>query len=368
MGNNKYDFEDTNGYNALALCGGGGKGSYQIGVWGALEDLGITKGIKAVSGTSVGALNAVLFAIGDFSNAKQIWNHIRPDDLLSMNENPEGEGLFSREGLISIIKSVPLYKLRTSIPVYINISDAGSNIVRSVQINELTEAEIMKYLLASSAMPVAYDAETIQGKKYIDGGVTRRGNVPIEILYKKGYKNILISALNYDFSFNDIFDRCSYPDINVKVLQPLENIGNLITGTLDFSQSGVSGRMVCGYRDTMKIIRQENLMFMKKNYVAINIALENKMKELFHSQEDIEEFIKKSASIFPHNTDWPVMDIGAYTKPVEMYGWTLQQGKINNDHYRLVDSKGIRRAWVLDPELLFSALENYGAAKKIVPK
>ncbi len=49
---------------ALALCGGGGKGAYQIGVWKALAELDMTKNIEAVSGTSVGALNAVLIALG----------------------------------------------------------------------------------------------------------------------------------------------------------------------------------------------------------------------------------------------------------------------------------------------------------------
>jgi len=326
--------------------------------------MGITRRIKAVSGTSVGALNAVLFAIGDFGNAKQIWNHIEKEDLFSISEDG-GEGFCSREGLISIIKRVPLSRLRTSIPVYVNVFDVESSAVRSVQINGLTEDEIMKYLLASSAMPFAYDAEYIQGRKYIDGGCTPQGNVPVEILYEKGHKNILVSALKNNFSFNDIFERRLYPDMNVTVLQPMEDIGNLLTGTLDFSKSGVVGRMACGYRDTMKIIREENLVFMKKNYVAINITLKNKMERLFHSQEDLENFIK--AAPLNHNSEFPVGSLG-YTKPVEVCGWTLQQGKMNRSHYRLVDSNSIRRGWVLDPEKLIQALDDYEAAQKMMSK
>lgn len=44
----------------LALCGRGGKGTYQIGVWKAFSEDTIIGKISAVSGTSVGALNAVL--------------------------------------------------------------------------------------------------------------------------------------------------------------------------------------------------------------------------------------------------------------------------------------------------------------------
>ena len=43
---------------ALVLSGGGGRGSYQIGVWKALRDLGIKFDI--ITGTSVGALNGAL--------------------------------------------------------------------------------------------------------------------------------------------------------------------------------------------------------------------------------------------------------------------------------------------------------------------
>lgn len=44
------------------VLSGGGKGAYEVGVWRAMEQLGLAKDIAAVSGTSVGALNAALFA------------------------------------------------------------------------------------------------------------------------------------------------------------------------------------------------------------------------------------------------------------------------------------------------------------------
>ena len=50
----------------LALCGGGAKGAFHIGMWKALLKFHYAEKIKAVSGTSVGALNAVLFSLGDY--------------------------------------------------------------------------------------------------------------------------------------------------------------------------------------------------------------------------------------------------------------------------------------------------------------
>lgn len=55
----------------LVFAGGGAKGAYQIGVWKALKEKGIQ--IDAVSGASIGAFNATLFAGNDFEKAENIW-------------------------------------------------------------------------------------------------------------------------------------------------------------------------------------------------------------------------------------------------------------------------------------------------------
>ncbi len=66
----------------LVFSGGGGKGAYQIGVWRAMAQLGIAKEVHIVSGTSVGALNAALFALGDLTCAEGIWKSLSPKQIL----------------------------------------------------------------------------------------------------------------------------------------------------------------------------------------------------------------------------------------------------------------------------------------------
>lgn len=56
----------------LVLSGGGAKGAYEIGVWKALQEFGIASNITAISGTSVGALNAALFAAWP-DDAEKLW-------------------------------------------------------------------------------------------------------------------------------------------------------------------------------------------------------------------------------------------------------------------------------------------------------
>lgn len=66
----------------LVLSGGGAKGAYEIGVWKALEKMGVTERIDKIVGTSVGALNAVLLDACGIDKAEEIWKNLKQDDLL----------------------------------------------------------------------------------------------------------------------------------------------------------------------------------------------------------------------------------------------------------------------------------------------
>ena len=53
---------ENDGDIGLVLSGGGAKGAFQAGVWKAMCELGLARRVRAISGTSVGALNAAAFA------------------------------------------------------------------------------------------------------------------------------------------------------------------------------------------------------------------------------------------------------------------------------------------------------------------
>ena len=58
----------------LVLSGGGAKGAYEVGVWQALYKAGLAGDVAAVSGTSIGAVNAALFASWpDPKGAERLW-------------------------------------------------------------------------------------------------------------------------------------------------------------------------------------------------------------------------------------------------------------------------------------------------------
>lgn len=65
---------------AIVLGGGGTKGSYEIGVWKALLELGISYDI--VTGTSIGAINGALMVMGDYKRAVSLWQKLDFHDVI----------------------------------------------------------------------------------------------------------------------------------------------------------------------------------------------------------------------------------------------------------------------------------------------
>ena len=67
----------------LVLSGGGAKGSYEIGVWKALKDMGIP--IVAITGTSIGALNGAMLVQGDDVLCELAWTNFSVEEIIDIN-------------------------------------------------------------------------------------------------------------------------------------------------------------------------------------------------------------------------------------------------------------------------------------------
>ena len=63
----------------LVLAGGGGKGAYQVGVLKVLQEQGLLEDVTAISGASIGAVNAMLYSMNDMERMYQAWNEIDMD-------------------------------------------------------------------------------------------------------------------------------------------------------------------------------------------------------------------------------------------------------------------------------------------------
>ena len=258
----------------LVLAGGGGKGAYHIGVWRALREYGVEQNIQAISGTSVGALNGALFALGDYELAESIWRGLTYDKVMSLSTSrilslllsvglsswaaPEfiallaGTGVFTRQGLKEIIErkldlSGITYSDRPVVAGVYNLTK------RRMEYRDMAggdAAYITKVLLASSALPLIYPQEIIDGDRYIDGGVS--DNVPIEPLYQRGCRVILAVHLSRDSLLKK---KEQYKDAQILEIVPSQAQGNFVKGTLDFSAEGIDQRIEQGYHDTCRILK-----------------------------------------------------------------------------------------------------------------
>lgn len=281
----KEDFPDTDKWS-VTLAGGGGKGSYQIGAWKALMEIGVWDRVLAVSGASVGALNAALMGLGDYDNAVKIWKNILPNQFLDLRDSvvtaplislfeSGRDGFCSRDGLIDILDNkIDISALATpKVDVYACIagySSAEADVLvekpyaEYIRLCEVSREEAKKVLLASSAMPYVYPPETIYGKVYRDGGLAN--NCPVEPLVPLEAKKLIVIRLSKETKV----DRNLYSDFDdVVEITPSKDIGDLIDGTLDFGNQNVMYRMLLGYYDTLRAF---SLRMYEKNGLPLDPA------------------------------------------------------------------------------------------------
>ncbi len=357
----------------LVLSGGGAKGAYQVGVWKAMEEYGLTDNVKVAAGTSVGALNAALFANISTSKAEQLWREkigflavLTPDigkislsadkiasfvkelqgfhqyakqrNLISQQNaaeipetsdiHPEEQekggnavlatvvegakiggnalvdyfklfamtpkktpGIFSRESLAKIISqniSAPssyysswnfdvyattIRKRRLAAKAATVTTGLYTDYSHSFHLNEQRNTDhITQILLASSAIPIAFDSVTLpkdvildgtevgQEFEYIDGGFELVGgqNTPVTpLLTRPDIDTVFVVYLK---SVQELggkrTDTSSLTKKGMSVVEiiPSQPLGNIIKGTLNFSEQQIQDLIDLGYQDTARVL------------------------------------------------------------------------------------------------------------------
>ena len=267
----------------LVLAGGGGKGAYQVGVLKALKEKGLLDDITHISGVSIGAVNAMLYAMtydtNDVELMYKVWSEI---DMLTLFDIElemlmENRPYFSRSQFLSMMgKYIDFDKLKTSTyRIYAGlckqVKDAAGNIVSQTPeyrcLNDYDTETIKSILLASTALPIVYEAVNINGATYRDGGIC--DNEPVKPLYDAGIRNFIIIGNKY----GKVFDQSKWPDANFITIYPSHDIGQLIDGTLDFTSYSIQFREKLGYKDGLRALKT------KFNKEEIYINLERVLAE-----------------------------------------------------------------------------------------
>lgn len=254
----------------LVLSGGGAKGAYEIGVWGALGELGILPQITDIAGTSVGALNAALLETRGFEAAKRLWLTLRTRDLLHIDRERllrelaaggvTGTAMASYAWIMSgmpvtqerigeLIGEVDFSAMHRRIFV---MCSKDTRHAACFCLNLFEPPVCREILLASSALPVIYRG--VLGVKitgfgrYFDGGITKGNNTPIAALYERGCRRIITVYLNRDAMLPDGQE---FPDARIVHILPNESLGGFVKGTLHLTQRKTRQLLLRGYHDTL---------------------------------------------------------------------------------------------------------------------
>lgn len=192
----------------LVLSGGGGRGSYQVGVIKALAERGIK--FELVAGTSVGALNGALVAAERVDKMIEIWENINLFKVLNINPASLAKGsLVDTKALENLIREsiseTDAKKIIESQNKLIVISSCLQSKKEIIYKNFKNYEHLVRALLASSAMPVAFpsqkflhdnqEEDDIDIMQLIDGGIIN--NFPIDEAVKTGRCKSFITSSVY---------------------------------------------------------------------------------------------------------------------------------------------------------------------------
>ena len=252
--------------NGLVLSGGGGKGAYQIGVIKALKENGYLDNIKYLSGTSIGAVNCLLYAMDDIDNMYNAWNDINLQTIFDIDpEMVKNQNYhFSRDEMLNLVeKYINFSKISNcSYKIYNTICNVSTMPV-SCEYRLLCDYDketIKKIMLASTALPVLYEPVLIDGNYYQDGGLC--DNTPIKPLYDAGIRNIIVIELHKDYNIN----LSLFPGANITIIAPSYDLGEFVEGTLNFSSEAINFRQMLGYKDGLRAIKtkfEKNEMYIR---------------------------------------------------------------------------------------------------------
>lgn len=298
----------------LALEGGGAKGSYEIGAYIALKELGYK--FDMVAGTSIGSLNAALIVQNDIKLAKKLWLEV-DSEIVGINKEivkTFKNFKFNKENIKKSIteinkiiknKGLDVSNYKELIDKYVNEekirkskTNYGLVTVRlkdlktlELTIKDIEEGKLSEYILASSYLPGFKMDKIIDNSFYLDGGFSN--NLPITLLEQNGCKKIIAIRIDGIGQTKKIINSKT----EVIEIKPTKNTGPVLM----FDNTDIKNNYYMGYYDTLLYFNKYHgfKYYFKKfkfyNFLArkVNDTLLNLIK-LKYKSPNIKDAIIKS--------------------------------------------------------------------------
>lgn len=184
---------------ALVLSGGGSRGAFQAGVWQYLCERHWVPDI--ICGTSVGAINAAGIVSGmNHQMLRSLWTHRSRQQMYRVNGLKFLAKMAAGKQLPSLFDTRQIQQM---VADHVDLGAIHSSSTRLVlsAVNVLTghphffsNKEIrLEHILASSAMPVLFPRQEIDGIPFWDGGTM--ANIPLQPALDFGAGEIIVVLL-----------------------------------------------------------------------------------------------------------------------------------------------------------------------------
>lgn len=278
---------------ALILGGGGSRGSYQVGVWKALRELGIK--IDMVAGTSVGAINGISIAMDNYEQAEDLWRNTRTAEVFDIAKEKSPDKLSEMEEAWGIAKEMLLHGGAEStglMELLKNFVDEDSFRNESIEYGLVTteipalkahylfkkdipKGRLFDFVIASASCFPAAHYHMIDDVKYIDGAYT--DNLPIKMaLDKKASRIIAVDLQGLGIIKKTSLRQAEQRADEFTLIKSKWDLGNILT----VDPVRMERNMRLGYLDAMKAFNQlegsrftfEKDAFSKKNISRADAA------------------------------------------------------------------------------------------------
>ncbi|MHB9781554.1 patatin-like phospholipase family protein [Streptococcus sp. 10F2] len=184
----------------LVLEGGGMRGLYTAGVLDAFLDAGIK--VDGLVSVSAGALFGVNFLSGQRGRALRYNKRfIRDKNYISLLSWLKTGNMVNREmAYYKIPMELDIFDqeafAQSDVPFYVTVTNLETGQAEYPKIDHVFDQ--MEYLRASSALPLISQIVEIDGKKYLDGGLT--DSIPVDFAKSLGFDKLIViltQPLNY---------------------------------------------------------------------------------------------------------------------------------------------------------------------------
>lgn len=249
----------------FVLEGGGVRGAYQGGVLKALSENDILP--KVITGTSIGALNGALIALGKLDKLLELYNNfdidlffkldqevIKKFDLESATIKEFSQLTWAMFQLLlqggvnidpfkeMIEEEIDERELRSS-EIELGMVTLGIPKIQPLEVfvEDIPQGKLHEYLLASAYLPI-FKAEE---RRYVDGWFV--DNAPLDLLMKKGpFDEIYVIR-----SHSGGITRSAWKGEGITLITPSRQVGR----SFDLSRDKMQDNLLMGYYDTLRILK-----------------------------------------------------------------------------------------------------------------